>query len=157
MRSSSRYAVTGPIPTINRTVVKAKGLQLRSNTFLNALERIFIDLGSQDQSVTGDVFFEYLQDRIIYPMCPKTHSSLRLPKVSWSPSCINRLLKNSNPSFSPEFFQCSFMSTAFFTSFVNSPTLHLQCYKIVCSVKRLVIRNSGIMSSLVGCTLIRVI
>src|SRR6056297_3375965 len=98
----ARYAVTGPIPAIDGTVVQAQRIQLWNLAALHHADRIVLEFGRQDDPETRDVLLEDFDDGLLNPVIAEMHTRLKAAGSQCLGTGIDGILEHRNAALVPQ-------------------------------------------------------
>src|SRR5262249_2844648 len=94
--------VTRTVPPPNRAVVQAQRIEFRRLAAGERFERVFLNLFSQDDAESRDLFAEDFDGRIFDPALTKTHAGRVASGLPRARTLVRRVLEQRDPSLAPQ-------------------------------------------------------
>src|SRR5262249_32043269 len=94
--------VTRTVPPPNRAVVQAQRIEFRRLAAGERFERVFLNLFSQDDAESRDLFAKDFDGRIFDPALTKTHAGRVASRLPRARTLVGRVLEQRDPSLAPQ-------------------------------------------------------
>src|SRR5436190_9293335 len=102
MGHSIGHAITGSVPTPDRSIVHPQRGKLRCLATGQDLKWILVRLGDHDWTKTRDLIVKQFDDRVLQPVIAKTHARLLTPRKLRTRTLIGRMLEECDTCLVPE-------------------------------------------------------